>query len=97
MAATAAAIQEGFTVHEKSLQEMCGMSKYEPLWNWIKENGTDSFKLNDGGVHLVPKRFCTYRTFWRNMICSRGSKRNSGESAGGEAVIQGEFGFMEAF
>lgn len=21
------------------------MSKYEPLWNWIKENGTDSFKL----------------------------------------------------
>ena len=21
------------------------MGKYEPLWNWIKENGTDSFKL----------------------------------------------------
>jgi hypothetical protein len=21
------------------------MSKYEPLWNWIQENGTDSFKL----------------------------------------------------
>lgn len=21
------------------------MSKYEPLWNWIKENGTDSFRL----------------------------------------------------
>ena len=21
------------------------MSKYEPLWNWIKENGSDSFKL----------------------------------------------------
>lgn len=21
------------------------MSKYEPLWDWIKENGTDSFKL----------------------------------------------------
>ena len=21
------------------------MSKYEPLWNWIRENGTDSFKL----------------------------------------------------
>lgn len=21
------------------------MSKYEPLWKWIKENGTDSFKL----------------------------------------------------
>lgn len=21
------------------------MSKYEPLWNWVKENGTDSFKL----------------------------------------------------
>ena len=22
------------------------MSKYEPLCNWIKENGMDSFKLN---------------------------------------------------
>lgn len=21
------------------------MSKYEPLWNWVKENGTDSYKL----------------------------------------------------
>ncbi len=21
------------------------MSKYDPLWNWLKENGTDSFKL----------------------------------------------------
>ena len=21
------------------------MSKYDALWNWIKENGTDSFKL----------------------------------------------------
>lgn len=21
------------------------MSKYDPLWNWISENGTDSFKL----------------------------------------------------
>ena len=21
------------------------MSKYDPLWNWIKDNGTDSFKL----------------------------------------------------
>lgn len=21
------------------------MSKYEPLWNWVKENGMDSFKL----------------------------------------------------
>ena len=21
------------------------MSKYEPLWTWIKENSTDSFKL----------------------------------------------------
>lgn len=21
------------------------MSKYEPLWNWIKENGADNFKL----------------------------------------------------
>ena len=22
------------------------MSKYTPLWNWIKENGTESFKLS---------------------------------------------------
>ena len=22
------------------------MSKYEPLWNWIKENGTDRFQLS---------------------------------------------------
>jgi len=21
------------------------MRKYEPLWNWIRENGTDNFKL----------------------------------------------------
>ena len=21
------------------------MSKYEPLWNWIRENGADSFRL----------------------------------------------------
>lgn len=21
------------------------MSKYDPLWNWIKDNGTDSFSL----------------------------------------------------
>lgn len=21
------------------------MSKYDPLWKWIKENGTDSFRL----------------------------------------------------
>lgn len=22
------------------------MSKYEPLWNWIRENGTEQFKLS---------------------------------------------------
>ena len=22
------------------------MSKYDPLWKWIRENGTDSFKLS---------------------------------------------------
>lgn len=22
------------------------MSKYEPLWKWIKENGTENFKLS---------------------------------------------------
>ena len=45
VAATAAAIREGFAVREKSPRERCAMSKYEPLWNWIRENGTDSFKL----------------------------------------------------
>ena len=23
----------------------CAMSKYEPLWMWIRENGTDGFSL----------------------------------------------------
>ena len=33
------------SIREKSLQVRDAMSKYEPLWNWIKENSTDSFKL----------------------------------------------------
>ena len=53
MAATAAAIQEGFTVHEKNLQVRYAMSKYEPLWNWIKENSTDSFKLTFDEIEKI--------------------------------------------
>ena len=53
MAATAAAIREGFTVREKSLQVMCVMSKYELLWNWIRENGTDSFKLTFDEIEKI--------------------------------------------
>ncbi len=53
MAATAAAIWEGFTVREKSLQARYAMSKYEPLWNWIKENGTDSFKLTFNEIEKI--------------------------------------------
>ena len=26
------------------------MSKYDALWNWIKENGTDSFALSYGEI-----------------------------------------------
>lgn len=29
------------------------MSKYDPLWNWIKENGTDSFKLNFAEIEKI--------------------------------------------
>ena len=29
------------------------MSKYEPLWNWIKENGRDSFKLSYAEIENI--------------------------------------------
>lgn len=29
------------------------MSKYEPLWIWIKENGTDSFKLTYAEIEKI--------------------------------------------
>lgn len=29
------------------------MSKYEPLWNWIQENGTDSFKLTFDEIEKI--------------------------------------------
>lgn len=29
------------------------MSKYNPLWNWIKENGTDSFKLTYDEIEKI--------------------------------------------
>ena len=29
------------------------MSKYEPLWKWIKKNGTDSFKLTFGDIEKI--------------------------------------------
>ena len=29
------------------------MSKYIPLWNWIKENGTDSFKLTFDEIERI--------------------------------------------
>lgn len=29
------------------------MSKYEPFWNWIKENGTDSFKLTYAEIENI--------------------------------------------
>ena len=29
------------------------MSKYEPLWKWIKENGTGSFKLTYADIENI--------------------------------------------
>ena len=29
------------------------MSKYNALWEWIRENGTDSFKLNFGEIGQI--------------------------------------------
>lgn len=29
------------------------MSKYTALWDWIKENGTDSFKLTYGEIEQI--------------------------------------------
>ena len=42
------------------------MSKYEPLWKWIKENGTDSFKLSFAEIEKllgfpIDHSFLTYK------------------------------------
>ena len=29
------------------------MSKYSPLWDWIKENGTDSFQLTYAEIEKI--------------------------------------------
>lgn len=29
------------------------MSKYEPLWNWVKENGSESFKLTYAEIEKI--------------------------------------------
>ncbi|MBQ3404968.1 MAG: hypothetical protein IJG63_06090 [Oscillospiraceae bacterium] len=29
------------------------MSKFEPLWKWIKENGSDSFKLSFAEIEEI--------------------------------------------
>lgn len=29
------------------------MSKYEPLWKWIRDNGTDSFKLTYAEIEEI--------------------------------------------
>ena len=41
------------SIREKSLQVRYAMSKYEPLWNWIKENSTDSFKLTFDEIEKI--------------------------------------------
>ena len=42
------------------------MSKYEPLWKWIKENGSDSFKLTYAEMEeitsiAIDHSFLTYK------------------------------------
>ena len=39
------------------------MSKYERLWNWIRENGTDSFKLTFDEISFLncKKKLLSYR------------------------------------
>lgn len=33
--------------------EESAMSKYTPLWNWIQENGEDSFKLTFAKIEQI--------------------------------------------
>ena len=45
------------------------MSKYEPLWNWIQENGTDSFKLTFDEIEKIAglpidHSFLAYKKKW---------------------------------
>ena len=42
------------------------MSKYDALWNWIKENGTDNFKLTYAEIEKlaglpIDHSFLTYK------------------------------------
>ena len=32
---------------------MANMKKYEPLWNWIREHGTDSFRLTFDEIEKI--------------------------------------------
>ena len=49
----AAEYKQRGSIREKSLQVRYAMSKYEPLWNWIKENSTDSFKLTFDEIEKI--------------------------------------------
>ena len=45
------------------------MSKYDVLWAWIKENGTDSFKLTFAEIEQIAglpidHSFLTYKKEW---------------------------------
>ncbi len=42
------------------------MSKYEPFWNWIKENGSETFKLTHEEIEKITSfpldhSFLTYK------------------------------------
>ena len=39
--------------YDKIKSENTIMSKYDPLWNWIKENNSDSFKLSFNEIESI--------------------------------------------
>ena len=49
----AAEYKQRDSIRKKSLEVRYVMSKYEPLWNWIRENGTDSFKLTFDEIEKI--------------------------------------------
>ena len=72
------------------------MSKYEPLWNWIKENGTDSFKLTFDEIEKIAglpidHSFLNCKMELLNYGYQVGKISLKGKTVGFEKV-QGEYG-----
>lgn len=73
------------------------MSKYEPLWNWIRENGTDSFQLTYAEIEnilgfAIDHSFLTYKKELAEYGFRVGkiSMKDQTVSFGREAQIRGE-------